>query len=133
MKEMTQEQKIEMGKRLRKLRKLTGNLSQQAVADILGMDRSSFSKYETGAANPSMSVLLKLCAIYDVGIEELLGGKENELTFCEREDENSEDIPDMRFGNLTENEVILILKMRLMDSEKRKKYEKMIIQDDDTE
>ncbi|MDD6276308.1 MAG: helix-turn-helix transcriptional regulator [Clostridia bacterium] len=130
---MTQEQKIEMGKRLRKLRKLTGNLSQQAVADILGMDRSSFSKYETGAANPSMSVLLKLCAIYDVGIEELLGGKENELTFCEREDENSEDIPDMRFGNLTENEVILILKMRLMDSEKRKKYEKMIIQDDDTE
>lgn len=128
---MTQEQKIEMGKRLRNLRKLTGDLSQQAIADILGMDRSSFSKYETGAANPSMSVLLKLCAIYDVTIDELLGEKGNELTFCEKKKDSSDNAPELRFGNLTENEIILILKMRLMDSEKREKYEKMIIEDND--
>ena len=119
-------QRIEMVKRLKELRKQTGNLSQQDVADLLGMERSSFSKYETGVANPSMNVLVKLCDLYGVGIDELLGEKENSVTFREKSSGESGEDPNLRFGNLTKSETLMILKMRLMDEGEREKLEKLI-------
>ncbi len=48
-------------------------LTQQQVADILGLDRSTYSYYELGHLKPSVEVLVKLSAIFNVDIAWLSG------------------------------------------------------------
>ena len=55
-------------KRLRAKRKL----SQQRVADINGLTRSSYSGYENGVCEPNICTLLKLSKFYKVTIEKLV-------------------------------------------------------------
>ena len=55
-----------------RLRKQQG-ISQEALADMLGVSRQAVSKWETGAALPELSNVEKLCAIFDVTPNELLG------------------------------------------------------------
>ena len=60
-----------LGKKLLNLRK-EYKMTQNDVAEILGMSRTSFSKYENGIANPPLQVLRKIAAIYNVGLEYLI-------------------------------------------------------------
>lgn len=55
-------------KRIRKER----NLTQQELAELVGLDRTTVTKYETGKAKPSHDVLLKLSGALDVSPAELL-------------------------------------------------------------
>ncbi|MBQ6899093.1 MAG: helix-turn-helix domain-containing protein [Clostridia bacterium] len=48
-------------------------LTQQQVADILGLDRSTYSYYELGHLKPSVEVVVKLCAIFNADIGWLTG------------------------------------------------------------
>ena len=48
-------------------------LTQQQVADILGIDRSTYTYYETGTNKPSVEVLVKLSEIYNVELSFLAG------------------------------------------------------------
>ena len=48
-------------------------LTQQQVADILGLDRSTYSYYELGHLKPSVDVVVRLSAIFNVDIEWLTG------------------------------------------------------------
>lgn len=48
-------------------------LTQQQVADVLGLDRSTYSYYELGHLKPSVEVIVKLSAIFNVDIEWLTG------------------------------------------------------------
>ena len=57
---------------LKKLRQCSG-YTQQNVADALGIDRSSYTYYETGKTIPPLSTVAKLANLYNVSIEELLG------------------------------------------------------------
>ena len=54
-----------LSENLRTLRKKF-KLTQQEVADILGIDRSTYTFYETGKTNPSNENTKKLCDIYNV-------------------------------------------------------------------
>ena len=56
---------------LKKIRK-EHNLSQEALADKLGVSRQSVSKWESGAAYPEMDKVLQLCKMFDLNIDELL-------------------------------------------------------------
>ena len=49
-------------------------LSQEALAEKLGVSRQAISKWETGAADPSTANLLALAKLYGVSAEELLRG-----------------------------------------------------------
>ena len=51
--------------RIKKVRK-DNNLSQDAFANILSVHRGHISKIETGAANPSQSLTLKICLEFDI-------------------------------------------------------------------
>lgn len=55
-------------KKMRERAKLT----QQAVADELGTDRSTVAKWETGAALPRADKLLALARLYGCTVEALL-------------------------------------------------------------
>lgn len=48
------------------------NMTQEFVAESLGVTRQAVSKWETGAAEPSTTNLLALAKLYGVGADELL-------------------------------------------------------------
>ncbi len=55
--------------RLRHMRKLT----QEQLADFIGVTKASISKWETGQSLPDILMLPRLAAFFDVTIDELLG------------------------------------------------------------
>lgn len=52
------------------------NMTQEFVAESLGVSRQAVSKWETGAAEPSTTNLLALARLYGVSAGELLSGVE---------------------------------------------------------
>ena len=46
-------------------------LSQQQLADMLGMNRSSISKYENGIGLPLANTLQRICEIFGVSIDSM--------------------------------------------------------------
>lgn len=58
--------------RLRTLRASQGK-TQQQVADALGIDRTTYAKYETGTNEPSLAVLRQLAAYYGTTTDYMLG------------------------------------------------------------
>ena len=49
-------------------------MTQEFVAEAVGVSRQAVSKWETGAADPSTANLLALAKLYGVPAEELLRG-----------------------------------------------------------
>ncbi len=54
------------------------NLSQEEIADRLGVSRQAISKWENGQAMPETTNVLKLCEILEVTPNELFGYEENQ-------------------------------------------------------
>lgn len=48
-------------------------ISQQEVADAIGVTKSAYSNYEQGIREPSFDVLKKLCKYYQVTSDYMLG------------------------------------------------------------
>ena len=48
-------------------------LSQEQLAQLLGVSRQSVSKWETGTATPDLVHLLRLCEIFSVSLDTLVG------------------------------------------------------------
>lgn len=57
-------------KRQRKLHKLT----QQELADRVGISRSVLARYESGTIEISMTMFVAICAALNVSYAEVLGG-----------------------------------------------------------
>lgn len=54
--------------RLRKEKKIT----QEELAEFVGVTKASVSKWETGATTPDIQILPVLAAFFDVSVDELL-------------------------------------------------------------
>ena len=52
---------------LKKIRK-EHNLSQEQLAEKLGVSRQSVSKWESGTAYPEMEKMLQLCQLFNLNI-----------------------------------------------------------------
>ena len=63
---------------LKRIRK-ENNLSQEDLAEKLGVSRQSVSKWESGAAYPEMDKVIQLCKMFDLNIDELLNKNVNEV------------------------------------------------------
>ena len=68
------------GERLKNLRKAAG-ITQQALADKLGVHLQTVSKWERGVCEPDFSVLGDMAAALGVTFERLLGTEEGECTY----------------------------------------------------
>ena len=55
------------------------NMSQEALADALGVTRQSISLWETDQSMPSTDNLLKMSELFNVSIDELCGNKKEEV------------------------------------------------------
>ena len=51
-------------------------MTQEFVAEAIGVSRQAVSKWESGATDPSTSNLLALAKLYGVSVTELLAGTE---------------------------------------------------------
>ena len=65
---------------LRRLR-AERRLSQQQLADASGIPRPTWASLETGSANPTLSVLSKAAAAFNISIEELVGPPRSDFLF----------------------------------------------------
>ena len=54
---------MNFGQNLKELRK-SKNISQEKLAEKVGVSRQSVSKWETGEAYPEMNNILELCKIF---------------------------------------------------------------------
>ena len=71
-----------MGRFLKELRK-EKNLTQEQLAEELGVSGRTVSRWETGSNMPDISILIELSEFYDVSIPEIVSG--------ERKSENMND------------------------------------------
>lgn len=63
---------IYFGEKLRALR-LENKMTQQQLADKLELVKGSVSAYEQGTKYPSIEVLIKICQVFHVSADYLLG------------------------------------------------------------
>lgn len=63
-----------LGQRLYEMRRSKG-LSQEQVADVLGVTRQTVSKWETDQTTPDFDKILPLCELYNITTDELLKGE----------------------------------------------------------
>lgn len=69
---------IETANRLAKLRKKHG-LSQEDLADKLGISRQAVSKWERAEASPDTDNLISLAKLYNMSLDDLLNSDEEEI------------------------------------------------------
>lgn len=61
-----------LGTNLQFLRKKTGNMTQEKLAEKLGVSRQTISKWESGDGCPEIPKLLELCSIFSCTLDDLL-------------------------------------------------------------
>ena len=62
---------MSFGNNLQYLRQLSGNMTQEVLADKLNVSRQTISKWEMNAANPEMDKALELCKIFNCSLDNL--------------------------------------------------------------
>ena len=67
----------DIGKNIRVLREKKG-MTQEALAEALFVTRQTVSNYETGRSQPDLDTLVRLAALYQVPVEELIYGRRSE-------------------------------------------------------
>ena len=70
---------IKTGQFISSLRKENG-LTQSALAEKLGITDRAVSKWETGKSLPDAAIMLELCEILGINVNELLSGERLEMT-----------------------------------------------------
>jgi transcriptional regulator with XRE-family HTH domain len=55
-----------------KARRTQNGYTQQNIADFLGIDRSTYSYYETGKTQPSTDILARLSCLYQIGLDDFV-------------------------------------------------------------
>ena len=99
--------------RLKQHRELC-RLTQQQVADILNINRTTYTKYETGVSEPSHEVLRKIVSIFGTDFNTILG---DEAPFKKTVVQD----PDLQLYNLSNEEKMLVIAYRTMSDSDREK------------
>ncbi len=67
-----------IGQRIKELRK-KNDLTQERLAEFLGVTDKAVSKWECGLTTPDLALIMPLARILQVSADELLGGKQEEV------------------------------------------------------
>ncbi len=107
-----------VGESLRNVRK-EHNLKQKDIAEAIGIDRSTYSFYETGKTNPPIETMCALAKIYNVTIGYLIGKEANNPELRERANAVSAGVDPIAM--LKKDEQLLLMYYRIADDESKKK------------
>ena len=105
------ELKLTMAQRLKEYRIACG-LTQQQIADILNINRTTYTKYETGISEPSHDLLKRIISIFGVDYNAILSDEDN----FQRNVYDSK----LPVYNLTKNESKLIAGFRTLGEDGKK-------------
>lgn len=111
---------MNFGKRLRELR-ISMNLKQKQLGDILNVSKATISKYELNHLQPNLETLIIISQYFKVSIDYLLDNNLNDSNA--KEDKKEED----KFDKLIENVDIYLMNDKI--SEETKDYMVKKIQD----
>lgn len=100
--------------RLRQLRD-EKKMTQQEVADSLDVDRTTYTKYESGKSTPDANMLQKIAAFYDVSVDYILG-----RTNVRNSNNTDEDFPE---------DVIVLMRSVSKLTDKQKEIVKRLVQE----
>ncbi len=79
---------VKIGRFIRAIRK-EKNLTQREVAERLGISEKTVSKWETGNGLPEVSLMLPLCELFGISVNELLSGERlDEKRYFEKAEQN---------------------------------------------
>lgn len=110
-----------LAERLKYFRKKS-NLTQQQVADALGMNRSTYAYYETGTTRPKINTLQSLARLYNTNVDLLLDSAvSGEDEVLNSPDKFEKWYMDDKFNQLSDFEQAILLRVRLMDVNEKKK------------
>lgn len=99
-------------------------LSQKQVADALSIERSTYTKYETGDTEPNLSAIVRLAAIYNVSPVALLPDQGNfEPEVYRLRDVAQSDSP---IYQLNKEERGLLARFRVLDKEGKRQALELI-------
>ena len=99
---------MEFNEKLQELRKNRG-MTQEELAEVLYVSRTTISKWESGRGYPSIDSLKDISKFFSVSIDDLLSG-EKLLTLAEKENKsNIRNICDLLFGIVDLCSFILII------------------------
>lgn len=100
---------VEIGKFIAGCRK-EKNLTQAQLAEKLNLTDRAVSKWETGKSMPDSSILLALCEILGITVNELLSGEKiDEKNYEKKADENLIALKRKEESNVTKRAMIAIL------------------------
>lgn len=110
---MTKQKDNSIGKKLREYRK-NCVLSQQQVADAIGVERSTYTCYENGRFEPSLTTISKLAQIFCVdAIEFLPKGDDSSQLF------DPSDVTSTPIFTLTKDEKDLVTTYRVLNDKQK--------------
>ncbi len=100
---------VDTGKFIASCRKEKG-LTQAQLAQKLNISDRAVSKWETGKCMPDSSIMLELCNILDVTVNELLSGERIEMNnYEEKVNENLIELKRKDENNMNKNTIISII------------------------
>ncbi|NLC97113.1 MAG: helix-turn-helix transcriptional regulator [Erysipelotrichaceae bacterium] len=67
---------MEVSDRIKKLRE-ENNITQQEMADKIGVSRAAIAKWETNKGLPDISNLIRISDIFNISLDELIKGNED--------------------------------------------------------
>ncbi len=94
------------------LRRLCG-FTQQGVADILNINRTTYTKYESGSSEPNLDTLIKIAQIYGVSLDTLAKVR-LDVDFAEKAIDQSPE--------LSGDELKMVIMFRSMNVDKRDRF-----------
>ena len=85
------------------------NLTQEQLAEKIGVSNKTVSKWETGKTMPDYSVVELLCQVLNISVSELIAGKEKE--------------PDANKSSYEEDMALLSYKIEQLENHKKSQIE----------
>jgi len=99
--------------KLRKCRDHCG-LSQLQVATVLGIDRSTYTGYESGRTEPNLTTIVKLADLFDVDVTTLLPKEDSTASL--KDSDSKTTVP---VYSLSKDEQTLVLSFRLLSNKQK--------------
>ena len=113
-----------IGECLRRVRK-EHNLKQKDIAEAIGIDRSTYSFYETGKTNPPIETMCALAKLYTVTIGYLIGKEANNPELRVRANAVSSAVDPIALLNEDEQKLLIYYRLA-QDSSKKEILDEVI-------
>ena len=114
-----------LNQRLKHFRTMSG-LTQQQVADVLGLDRSTYAYYESGKTTPDIKSVNKLLKIFNISYYELMDETDPTTVSVSDPSVSDNDEDKLHIFDLSKSEKKLVIYFRVLSPNQQKDLLKSI-------